>query len=82
MLANVPEANRPQHEALLKERADVVNGCKVFLNDACERVGAAYKAENAGDLAVIALVRHVVETLDGVSLLPSVHLKVAGLPQD
>jgi len=41
----------------------------VFLNDACERVGAAYKAGNTGDLAVIALVRHVVEALDGVSLL-------------
>lgn len=32
MLAKVPEANRIQHEALLKERADVVNDCKVFRN--------------------------------------------------
>ncbi len=69
MLAIVLEENRPQHEALLKERADVVNDCKVFLNDACERVGAAYRAGSAGDLAVIALVRHVVEALDGVTLL-------------
>ena len=69
MLATVPEANRPQHEALLKERADVINDCKVFLNDACERAGAAYKAGNTGDLAMIALVRHIVEALDGVSLL-------------
>ncbi len=41
----------------------------MFLNDACERVGAAYKVGSTGDLAVIALVRHVVEALDGVSLL-------------
>jgi hypothetical protein len=69
MLAKIPEANLPQHEAILKERADVVNDCKVFLNDACETVATAYKAGNIGDLAVIALVRHVVEALDGVSLL-------------
>ncbi len=69
MLAKVPDADRPQHEALVKERADVVNDCKAFLNDACERMGAAYRPGNTGDLAVIALVRHVVEALDGVSLL-------------
>ena len=69
MLAIVPEEHRPQHEALLKERADVVHDCKVFLNDACERAGGAYKAGSAGDLAVIALVRHAVETLDGIGLL-------------
>src|SRR5216683_6486580 len=69
MLAKVPQANRPQHEALLKERGDAVNDCKVFLNDAWELVGTAYKAGSVGDLAVIALVRHIVETLDGVSLL-------------
>src|SRR5229473_3522720 len=34
MLAKVPQANRPEHEALLKERGDAVNDCKVFLNDA------------------------------------------------
>jgi hypothetical protein len=69
MLAKIPEANRLQHEAILKERGDVVNDCKAFLNEACERVADAYKAGSAGDLAVLALVRHVVEALDGVSLL-------------
>ena len=69
MLAQVPEANRAQHEAILKERADAINDCKVFLNETCEQAAAAYKAEKTGNLAVVALVRHIVEALDGVSLL-------------
>jgi hypothetical protein len=71
MLANLPEANRAQHEAHLKERALVIDDCKAFLNDACERAGAAYQPGHAGDLAVVALVRHVIEALDGVGLLLS-----------
>jgi hypothetical protein len=66
MLFSVSEQSRPKYEAFLQERSNVIHDCNVFLNDACETVGRAYRAGAAGDLAVIALARHVVESLDGV----------------
>jgi hypothetical protein len=65
----VTEESRPQYKAFLQERSDLINDCNVFLNDACQKAGDAYRAGNVGDLTVIALVRHAVESLDGVSLL-------------
>lgn len=69
MLFSVTEQSRPQYEAFLQERSNAIHDCNVFLNEACEVVGGAYRAGQAGDLAVIALTRHVIESLDGVTHL-------------
>jgi hypothetical protein len=69
MIFTVSENTRQQYETFLQERSMVIHDCTVFLNDACETFAKAYRAGNAGDLAVIALTRHVVESLDGASHL-------------
>jgi hypothetical protein len=58
-----------QYRAFLKERSEAINDCIVFLHDACKKAGDAYSAENVAVLAVVALGRHAVESLDGVCLL-------------
>jgi hypothetical protein len=65
----VPVGKQAEYEAFLKEREEALNGCKEFLYEACKLAAAAYKRGHAGDLAVIALANHVVENLDGASLL-------------
>jgi hypothetical protein len=69
MLFTVSEQTRSQYEAFLQERSAVLNDCLLFLEEACKKVGDAYRAGGISELAVIALVRHVVECLDGVSVL-------------
>jgi len=69
MLFSVTEDSRHVYEAFLRERADALQDCYTFLNDACMIVAQAYRAGRVGDLAVLVLGRHVVEYLDGVCLL-------------
>jgi len=69
MLFNVSEQTRSQYETFLQARSAVLNDCILFLDEACKKVGEAYKVGGITELAMIALVRHVVECLDGVSVL-------------
>src|SRR5438132_1368055 len=69
MRFTVTDDSRGKYHAYLKERADVIEACIDFLNDGCKNVARCYGAGEAGKLAVIALVRHAVESLDGVSVL-------------
>lgn len=69
MRFGVTPETRNQYHAFLKERSDAINDCILFLNDACKKAGEAYTAGHVGVLAVIALARHAVESLDGVCLL-------------
>jgi hypothetical protein len=71
MRFEVTDDSRPRYEAYLHQLSRVVDSCVDFLDEGAQAVIRSYNGNAAGDLAVLMLVRHLMESIDGVSILMS-----------
>jgi hypothetical protein len=69
MRFSVTVETRPQYDAYLREFARVVDDCVDFLNEGAQAITHADKADSPGDFALLLLVRHLTDSIDGVSIL-------------
>jgi hypothetical protein len=71
MRFSVSSETQPLYDAYLKAYTDAVGDCLQFLSDAMKAMEKPYKAESPGDLAAFLLIRHIIESIDGVCILVS-----------
>src|SRR5205823_1054239 len=71
MRFTVTEDSLDQYEKFLNERSGAINDCIMFLDDACLGIRDSYKSQSPGDLAILMLVRNLIESIDGVCILIS-----------
>jgi hypothetical protein len=71
MRFTVTDDTRQRYEAFLSDLTRILDDCLAFLNEGAQAVAKSYKAVCPADLALLLLVRHLMESIDGVSILVS-----------